>query len=176
MREQDAVALWQTCFGDEAEIPAAFWRIPDVTLLPLEQEDCLLAMAGIVPVSLSTMQGCYLYAVCVSPTQRGQGYFRRIMQECEERARSQGLSFVCLIPADSRLGQTYRRMGYTTPVSLWKNRTEASMTVTLQSEGFRRLVQPWQEEATEATEGLLKWLIPTPPSDTLAFDAYMGET
>ena len=175
MNREQILSLWQTCFEDEAEIPNAFLQISDVSVLTVLQEGNAVAMAGMIPVHLGELRGSYLYAVCVDPTYRGRGFFRRIMAECEEYAKERGESFLCLIAADDALVQTYCRMGYDTKVSLRGMGSAEDAKIELQSEGFRRLVQDWESESLLTTGGLCKWITQEKSSLPLSFAEYMGE-
>ena len=178
MNETEAcVALWQTCFGEEAEAARACLCIPDVTLITLREENTVVAMAVSVPVYTANEQGSYLYAVCVDPAWRGRGYFRRLMQKCEADAQQKQSAFVCLIPANEILGETYRRMGYGKTVALWDAMPASAEQIRCASEGFALLAKEWYENEHCTRYGLLKRLVPMQKNNEreLAFSCPMGE-
>ncbi|MBO7148417.1 MAG: GNAT family N-acetyltransferase [Clostridia bacterium] len=82
-----------------------------------ENSGKLAAMAFLMPCLLKNKEdsamGYYMYSVCVDKAFRGKGIFRRICSFAEEISLSLSGKFIVLIPADSFLFETYRRMGYT---------------------------------------------------------------
>ena len=90
----------------------------DAYLISVNDKDGrLAAMAFLIPCLLknkeSSAMGYYMYSVCVDRAFRGKGIFRRICAFAQEITLSLAGRFIALIPADSLLFETYRRMGYT---------------------------------------------------------------
>ncbi len=111
--------LWVLCFGDPYEVAEEFFSLRGVETLTEEREGKTAGMASLVPVSDSLGgRGYYVYGVCVSPEYRGEGIFKRLMSRCEERAREDGLDYLCLIPVNSGIAAAYEKMGYSVRVSL----------------------------------------------------------
>ena len=100
------------------------------------------------------MRGFYLYGVCVAKKFRGRGLFRVIMQMAEEEALKRGAQFVCLIPADRDLADTYRRFSYDTEVAV--KGTKEAKKIKLLSEDFRNFARCDREVIDGRMEGLLK--------------------
>lgn len=167
--------MWQICFEDEEDAPRACLSLPEVTLCTLREQGRTVAMAVSIPVTLSEQSGRYLYAVCVAPEQRGKGYFRTLMRQCEAQAADLGASFLCLVPADEALAETYRRMGYGTEVALWEDADEKAEKILPAGEGFCRLAKDWYETEHVSRYGLLKWLSTPQKNRKLAFACPMGE-
>lgn len=69
-------------------------------------------MCNLVPVSADGMHGLYLFAVGMLPEYRGMGGFRLLCDAACRIAEDEGADFTVLVPADERLGETYKRYGY----------------------------------------------------------------
>ena len=151
----DKVALFVECFGDSADEAEKFFSCRDVTIICKYEEDGLAAMAGLVPIlAEENVSGYYLYGVCVAKAFRGRGFFRTIMQMAEEEAIAHGAQFVCLIPADRDLAQTYRRFSY--DVEVLPKGSLSGKGIELLSEDFRAFARCEEELSGERMYGLLK--------------------
>ena len=171
-----AVELWTLCFEDSRETAEEFFSLRGVgTLTEYSPQGELAGMASLVPVSDSLGgRGYYAYGVCVHPSFRGQGLFRKLMLRCEETAREQGASYLCLIPADAELRDTYIRMGYEIPVELCTGGREG-VAIRSGSEDFSRFAQTDAEPSVEM-RGLLKPFDESYSSDMkFYFPERMGE-
>lgn len=54
----------------------------------------------------------YLYAGCTHPQHRGHGYYRELMSYAAQTIAAMGESAIYLHPADEKLTDTYKRLGY----------------------------------------------------------------
>ena len=54
----------------------------------------------------------YLYAGCTHPQHRGHGYYRQLMNAAAQMVAAMGENAIYLHPADERLTDTYKRLGY----------------------------------------------------------------
>lgn len=115
----DIIALWQACFYDEEAAIRRFFdsiRLREHVIIA-KKDNRLAAHASAVPMTLRLpgrlLQGCYIYAACVSPEYRGEGIFRELMRYVDRYAEERGLDFIMLIPASPYLAETYRKFGYT---------------------------------------------------------------
>ena len=154
---KDRIELFALCFGDSEESVREFFAIDDVITLT-EYESCeLVAMASLVPLTTEGgMRGFYAYGVCVHPNHRGKGAFRRIMSSCEAYAKECEADFVCLIPADERLAESYRRMGYDKKIELCHNADKDSERILVSSKGFLEYAMPDGYERGAIPYGLMK--------------------
>jgi len=171
----DRIKLFSLCFGDDQESVREFFAIEDVITLSESIEGQLCAMASLVPLkSESGLRGFYAYGVCVHPNQRGKGAFRRIMTSCEVYAKDRGADFICLIPADARLSDTYMRMGYTEKLGLCHNSERDAERIFVLSEGFLEFAKPEKEVKGPMPYGLMKPLGAL-HSRKMAFFSPMGD-
>lgn len=148
------IALFVECFKDSAEEAEKFFSCRDVVTVCKYEKDGLAAMAGLVPIlAEDNVRGFYLYGVCVAKCFRGRGFFRMIMQMAEDEAIARGAQFVCLIPADNVLADTYRRFSYDTEVSA--KGSAKGKKIELLSDDFRSFARS-EEASEERMAGLLK--------------------
>ena len=148
------IALFVECFQDTNEVAESFFSCRDVLTVCKYEEDRLAAMASLVPIlAEDNIKGFFLYGVCVAEDFRGRGLFRLIMEMAEEEALIRGAAFVCLIPADEKLAETYRRFSYDTEV-LPKGAN--GKRIVLLSDDFRAFALCDKEPHKERMSGLLK--------------------
>jgi len=174
----DRISLFCECFGDTREEVRKFFSCSDIINVSICKEDRLVSMASLVPILAleNNISGYYIYGVCVAPDMRGKGLFREIMQLSEYEAKSKGASFVCLIPADASLDETYKKMGYTIPVSQ-KNERIGAKGIALISNEFREFAKSDSIEMAQQ-KGLLKVLNENefnPCNEKLCFLDDMGD-
>lgn len=85
-----------------------------------DKSGALAGMLFLYPCMLKNKDSCtlgyYMYSVCVAQSARGHGIFKHMCAYADAVAQEHGGSFVALIPADSELFETYRRMGYDLPI------------------------------------------------------------
>ena len=168
--------LWLLCFDDSLDTARSFLEIKDIETVTEREGDTLSAMASLVPVRCDSGElGFYAYGVCTRPEHRGRGAFRRIMRLCEERALSVGAAFVCLIAADERLRDTYRRMGYTVSVSLAHRASTNDTHISCLSQEFLSFAEPDGALPDDSQFGLLKPLANINTNVGFAFSSHMGE-
>ena len=172
---KDKIELFSLCFGDSEESVSEFFAIDDVITLTEYAQKTLVAMASLVPLTTdSGMRGFYAYGVCVHPHHRGKGAFRRIMSSCEAYAKECGADFVCLIPADERLAESYIRMGYVQKTELCHNAGKDSERIFTSSKGFIEYAMPDGDGRGAISYGLMKPL-GTQRERKMAFFSPMGD-
>lgn len=152
----ERIALFCECFGDTREVAEDLFSCQDLINVSICNEDRLVAMASLVPILAPDRNafGYYIYGVCVVPDMRGRGLFREIMQKAETEAKNRGADYACLVPADFKLANTYKKMGYTIPV-YQKTDCVGAKGLKLISEGFRAFAKSEPTEKVRQT-GLLK--------------------
>lgn len=106
-------ALWKTCFDDSEETIGQFWESLFDHCTVYTEGDCA-AMAIALPTHWQDRPAAYLYAVCTSPAQRGQGLCRRLLEQTEHHLHQAGCSYATLVPADDALFSFYGGVGYQT--------------------------------------------------------------
>ena len=172
---KERIELFSLCFGDDQESVREFFSIEDVTTVTEQDGDRIIAMASLIPLRTeSGLYGFYAYGVCVHPEFRGKGAFRRIMESCEEYAKENGADFICLIPADDRLDQTYIRMGYTEKTELCHNASACSERIYVLSDRFIEYARAEDGEKGPIPHGLMKPLVNL-SGRKMAFFSPMGD-
>ena len=176
-RKSEKEELWLLCFDDTPNTPKELFDISDIDTLYEYREDTLIAMATLVPVKTDTeLMGYYAYGVCTHPKYRGQGTFKRLMERCEHYATDKNADFLCLIAADKALADTYRRMGYSFPVTLAGNECpEGSIGISSLSNSFSKFAESDDSADTITLYGLLKPLFPMNENLKFSFSEHMGE-
>ena len=173
---KDRVKLFSLCFGDSEESARELFSIEDITTLTEYTDRNLCAMATLVPLECGDgTRGFYAYGVCVHPEYRGNGAFKRIMKSCEAYAIENGADFICLIPADTRLADTYARMGYTDKIALCHNADKDSERLFVLSEKFIEYATPDGDGKGPIPYGLMKPLT-SYEGRNMAFHSPMGDS
>lgn len=171
----DKIDLFSLCFGDDKESVRELLSIEDITTLTEYDGGVLSAMASLVPLSSEGgLCGFYAYGVCVHPQKRGKGLFRRIMESCEAHAKENGADFICLIPADARLCETYTRFGYTERLGLCHNAKDGDERIFVLSGRFTEYAMPENNEKGPIPFGLMKPLTVF-KKHNMAFFSPMGD-
>ena len=171
----DKVKLFSLCFGDSEGSARELFSIEDITTLTENNGNLTSAMATLVPLRSETgLSGFYAYGVCVHPEHRGKGAFRRIMESCEAYAKDRHADFICLIPADTRLSDSYGRMGYTDKIALCHNADKYSERIFVLSEKFIEYATPEGDGKGPIPYGLMKPLTSFEARD-MAFFSPMGD-
>lgn len=107
------IRLWAEAFGDSEETICRFLdNICKNNIVVYTQNDDVIGMASVLPVSCKEEKGRYVYAVATAKSHMGQGICRKIMAFIEEFAKNMGESFLILVPADESLFDFYKKMGY----------------------------------------------------------------
>lgn len=136
--KHQAANLWKDTFGDSDEyIGMIMDHYYDEKRCRCECHDGVLAASSVVipyifkkrisdprecsvdgqlildsKFSIAYYNGDYLCGLATRPELRGQGIMRRIIGDIEKDSEDLGHDFTFLIPADSRLREYYRRLGY----------------------------------------------------------------
>ncbi len=166
---ENKLALWRECFGDGEVSVRGFYELPHVKCYSYMSGDGLVGMAHVLPVRAGEARGGYVYAVGVAESHRGRGIFRRLMRAVERES----YDFLCLVPGNERLAETYFRYGYDIEVPRCGREHEEDSTPILPSEAF----SAWAEGENEnfgLAVGLAKKMSPKCP-EKLHFAKPMGE-
>ncbi len=174
----DRISLFCECFGDTSEDAEKLFSCTDIINVSIFNGDRLVASASLVPILAPDYNafGFYIYGVCVAPDMRGRGLFREIMQMSETEAKNRGAKYVCLIPADNGLANTYQKMGYTIPI-LQRFEGFGAKGIVLTSNEFRDFAKSDSKEESRQ-KGLLKILNEkefNPQNEKLCFLDDMGD-
>lgn len=163
------ISLWCECFGDTPDVPREFYGTVRCDVLTATENEKVVGMANLLPVKTDNANGVYLYAVCVAKEYRGCGIFRTLLKYAEKSA-----DFICLIPENDEVADTYLRHGYTVKVARY-GRSQSKNTVSCSSD-FAEFAKPDEDFVDNAYPfGLLKPLSNIELSDKLCFNTYMGE-
>ena len=168
--------LWEEAFEASQEDFLPLLAIADIQVLVYEKDGRLCGMATVVPVTVGTVGGVYLYGICIQKDFRGQGLFRSLMKDLESSSAMGGAEFCCLIPGDDGLSRTYESFGYTVPITLFSP-TANGHPVSCQSKAFLDAVAPSNPigDAEFPCAGRLKRLDSVTLPNDLYFTSPMGE-
>ena len=179
MKNSDKERLWSLCFGDAEDVARSFFEIPEVLTLTEYENDSLIGMASMIPVTCDGGAcGYYVYGVCVHPDHRGRGVFKKLMDKCEIEAKRSGADMLCLIPATDRLAKTYANMGYYQKVALSDDPQKSGVGILAISSGFRSFAIPDDPTQPRYTSdfGVLKPISSKiSPNESFCFEEHMGE-
>lgn len=108
------VQLWKDAFGEYD----GFWELFLKTGYLPDHCRCITEnsrpIAGLYwfDCSCGNDRIAYVYAVVTDARYRGQGLCRKLMEDVHGLLKQQGYASVMLVPADEKLRQMYRKMGY----------------------------------------------------------------
>lgn len=118
-KKQQVIDLWRASFDDsEAFISLFFDRVyKEDNVLTIEKDDKIVSALQMLPYTMTyygtEISVCYIYAACTSPSERGQGLMRQLMQEAFGEMKRRDFALTVIIPADPWLFDYYRDLGYT---------------------------------------------------------------
>ena len=127
MRDTDyprAFAVWRACFEDDEDYFRFFWEhgFPLCRGLCLEEDGQAVSMLFLLPGALGNpsalgyrktlLSAWYVYAVATLPAYRGRGYASELTCYAAALAKGEGLSALCLRPADEGLYGYYAKLGF----------------------------------------------------------------
>ena len=110
--------LWHIAFGDDFDYINKFFSTA------FQKENALVIYDGDTVVSaLYLIEGhifraskrykaYYVYAVATLPLYRGKGLMTALLSKADEIAKERGISYLFLVPANSRLYDMYEKLGY----------------------------------------------------------------
>ena len=119
----------------------------------LRAEGEIVAMLTAIPFETDRKQGAYLYAVCTHPQHRGRGYMRQLMQGVCSLLAQEGVAFCLLVPANEEMEETYRRMGFTDFMPIYRGLVAGQTTMQVQSlsyEEFAHRHRAWSQKQKNA--------------------------
>ena len=184
------IELFCEAFGDSRSTAEEFFSCGDVITVCEYVGDRLAAMASLIPIMASSnkcyiehmsqisrqAKGFYVYGVCVKKEFRGCGLFLSIMKKVDEFALTYNADFLCLIPADQALAQTYKKWGY--DISIMPTGAISEKQMLLMSEDFRKFAIPSDDLQASFKEGVLKIINDeyfSAVSGEYSFGDYMGD-
>ena len=106
--------IWQTCFGDDAEIIDFYIenRMTEDNMLTIREDGKIVSMASFLDASIKEGEAelpvKYVYAVATLPEYRGKGYAAKILEKAQEIFE---LPLV-LVPAEENLVAYYEKQGF----------------------------------------------------------------
>lgn len=128
--------LWRAAFpSDPPDYTDGFFaHLPqDAITLAGEYDGNVVTMLFLLPAE-ARFRGKhypvrYLYAGCTHPQHRGNGYYRELMAAAAQVVASIGECAIYLHPADERLTDTYKRLGYRSGIFGFCAKIDNPMTV-----------------------------------------------
>ncbi len=127
--KREMTALWRAAFpedsSDDVDDFLSYFLTPDCAFV-LQENTRVVSMVFLLDAQM-VLPTCteavgYIYAGATAPDARGKGYYRRLLEYVEDIALQRGLSALFLRPADEALAASYRRMGFTLPMTVGKPR------------------------------------------------------
>lgn len=132
--QEDLKILWETVFGDTRAVTDAFFAnafFPDGCFYESADGRAVSALY-LLPVTLESKKGFYLYAAATLPDHRGNGIMGRLINEALTYAKSVA-DFVYLCPAEQSLYDYYRRFGFSqTLYARFSDENDSSLLTTAQ--------------------------------------------
>lgn len=131
-REQ-MLDLWRLSFSNDSDEDIAlffsmFFQYAFVTRVDERVASMLFLLPTEVIYGNVRLSVGYIYAGATHPDYRANGLYRRLIQFVLSHARENGMKAVFLRPADEALSQSYRRMGFTVPMTCREYTASPSQT------------------------------------------------
>ena len=110
---EGVISLWNKTFNDSREMIENYLdNMCKNNMLLITEEDKVVAMASILPVTIKDKKGRYVYAVASDENCRGKGYGKAIMGEIDKIIKEKDEHFAVLVPASESLFDFYKKLGY----------------------------------------------------------------
>jgi len=107
--KNDIVSLWRDAFGDsEEDILFFIENAKNAQCLMSFDGEKAVSMLYLVDCFISGRKGKYIYAACTSKAYEGRGEMSALL----EHSKVLGYGFICLIPANERLIDYYKKRGF----------------------------------------------------------------
>lgn len=106
--------IWQTCFGDDAEIIDFYMenRMTEDNMLTIREDGKIVSMASFLDASIregeAELPAKYVYAVATLPEYRKKGYAAKILEKAQEIFEQP----LVLVPAEEKLVAYYEKQGF----------------------------------------------------------------
>ena len=110
--------LYNMCFFGDEEFADWYyenlWQ-PQCTLVVRSNGE-IVSSLQLLPLAFEKdgehINGCYVFAVCTCPAERGKGYSSKLIEKCFEICHTKGLEFCALIAREASLLDYYGRFGF----------------------------------------------------------------
>ncbi len=110
---EGVIFLWNKTFKDSREMIENYLdNMCKNNMVLITEEDRVIAMASILPVTIRDKKGRYVYAVATDGNYRGKGYGKAIMGEIDKIIKERDEHFAVLVPASASLFDFYEKLGY----------------------------------------------------------------
>lgn len=121
---EDLITLWSESFGDAREIPQRFYSRFDCEkgTFVLRKNNEVISCVNAIKVYFGEKTGYYFYAVSTKQSFRRQGLMESLLCLSEKYLAEIGAEFFCLIPADEKLANYYKNLGYKIAVDKTKEK------------------------------------------------------
>ncbi len=114
---EGVISLWNKTFKDSREMIENYLdNMCKNNMVLITEEDKIIAMASILPVTMKDKKGRYVYAVATDEDYRGKGFAKAIMGEIDKIIKEREEHFAVLVPASDSLFEFYKNLGYTQTV------------------------------------------------------------
>ncbi len=110
---EGVISLWNKTFKDSREMIENYLdNMCKNDMVLITEEDRVISMASILPVTIRDKKGRYVYAVATDENYRGKGYAKAIMEEIDKIIKERDEHFAVLVPASASLFDFYEKLGY----------------------------------------------------------------
>ncbi len=116
--KEKLVSLWSKVFGDTEKAINLFFEYHFNPCNTLVYDDngtiasMLYLLDGELVISGKTYRAYYLYAAATDADYRGKGIMASMLELAKDTAKSRGVDFICLLPAEKSLYGYYAKHGY----------------------------------------------------------------
>lgn len=102
------VPIWAEAFGDSREDIVFFCEnVKDAQCIAYYEGDTVVGMLFLIKCKLSGNNSFYIYAASTLKAFRNKGYMSKLLEYCIDKYGN-----VCLIPADEKLVEYYKKRGF----------------------------------------------------------------
>lgn len=106
---EDIVPLWSEAFGDSREDIVFFCKnVKDAECIAYFKDDVAVSMLYLIKCKLAGKESHYVYAASTFKKYRQNGYMGKLLEYSLDKCGD-----VCLIPADEKLVDYYKKRGFT---------------------------------------------------------------
>lgn len=104
------ICLWHKVFGDNQDVIKKYLERFYQRVLLYRENDEVLGMMSLLPISVKSRMGYYVYAVATDEAHRGEGIASKMIEYAKNLCKKD--EFLILVPAQTSLFEFYKRLGF----------------------------------------------------------------
>lgn len=104
--------LWRKTFDDTEEEIEAFLKYYSENIMIYKEDRRVKGMLSLLPLSLNSEKGRYVYAAATEPEDRNRGINSKLLEHAYKDVKKKGESFLLLVPAEKSLYEYYEKRGF----------------------------------------------------------------